>query len=99
MGTINGQMIDVVIFAIFFSVLVGAVEGWMFTLKRQGFGLVGNMFVAILGAFFGFLLLRILVGALTRDGLIYGIAALIGAIFGGLATLRISRRSQGKANR
>jgi uncharacterized membrane protein YeaQ/YmgE (transglycosylase-associated protein family) len=95
-GGITAQHLEVVFFALVWAVLIGGIEGWLFTLKHKGFGLVGNMLTAIMGAFLGFMILRIGVGLFTHDGLIYGIAALVGAIVGGQTTLRISRRSLDK---
>ena len=71
------------------------VEGWLFSLTHRGFGLIGNVLVAFLGAFLGFLFSRFAAATMSEDGLIYGIAALVGAVFGGQVMLRVSRNFGG----
>ncbi len=61
--------------------VVGALAGWLagLILRRQGFGLLGNLIIGVLGSFFG----RWLVGVLgfgVRSTLASLITAVIGAV-------------------
>ena len=83
MGANWPALLDMLLFAMFWSALIGWIEGWLFSLTHRGFGLIGNVLVAFLGAFLGFLFFRFAAATMSEDGLIYGIAGLVGAVFGG----------------
>lgn len=66
-----------------FTILVGAVSGWLAGQIRQGygFGLFGNIIVGILGAFVGNWLFRSVLHVSLGSGLLSTIAtAVIGAL-------------------
>lgn len=66
-----------------FTLIIGAVSGWLAGQIRQGFGfgLIGNIIVGILGAFVGNWLFRSVLHISLGSGLISVIAtAVIGAL-------------------
>ncbi|MBK6994185.1 MAG: GlsB/YeaQ/YmgE family stress response membrane protein [Saprospiraceae bacterium] len=66
-----------------FTLLIGAVSGWLAGQIRQGygFGLIGNIIVGILGAFVGNWLFRSVLHVSIGSGLVSVIAtAVIGAL-------------------
>ncbi len=66
-----------------FTLLIGAVSGWLAGQIRQGFGfgLVGNIIVGILGAFVGQWLFRSVLHVSLGSGLVSTIAtSVIGAL-------------------
>ena len=88
--------LKLLIIAFIESIVVGAIIGWLVSLRFEGFGLIGNIVVGVLGATLGglasvWLLPRIGI-IISGDGVLTVLAnTVFGAIVGAWLLLRVSR--------